>query len=190
MFLLNKDRIQEKQNQELVIERLPEYFHIKLDDKKSILYFKELVEFLWNIITEFYSVINSELSINSILLIQSSNLINIMFIFMIFLTCFLKTKAQYVTRTTFLIMDFPALFLVILAIYLYGIRPHSYIYTFKSKGSRSRKSYFALFPSLHFHRQVQFIVIATTSGAAARKEIVFGAKSICRKTDILRNCDA
>ena len=184
MFLLNKDRIQEKQNQELVIERLPEYFHIKLDDKKSILYFKELVEFLWNIITEFYSVINSELSI------QSSNLINIMFIFMIFLTCFLKTKAQYVTRTTFLIMDFPALFLVILAIYLYGIRPHSYIYTFKSKGSRSRKSYFALFPSLHFHRQVQFIVIATTSGAAARKEIVFGAKSICRKTDILRNCDA
>ena len=109
---------------------------------------------------------------------------------MIFLTCFLKTKAQYVTRTTFLIMDFPALFLVILAIYLYGIRPHSYIYTFKSKGSRSRKSYFALFPSLHFHRQVQFIVIATTSGAAARKEIVFGAKSICRKTDILRNCDA
>ena len=78
----------------------------------------------------------------------------------------LKTKEQYVTRTRYLIMDFPALFLVILAIYLYGIRPHFYIYTFKSKGSHSNKSYFAIFPSLHFLRQVQFIVIATTSTAA------------------------
>ena len=89
-----------------------------------------------------------------------------MLLFIIFLTCCLITKAQYVTRTRFLIMDFPALFLVILAIYLYGIRPHFYIYTFKSKGRHSNKSYFAIFPSLHFLRQVQFIVIATTSTAA------------------------
>ena len=43
---------------------------------------------------------------------------------------------------------FPALFSVILAIYLYGIRPHFYIFTFKSKGSsKSNNSYLHFFPS-------------------------------------------
>ena len=56
-------------------------------------------------------------------------------------------------------MDFLALFLVISAIYLYGIRPHFYIYTFKSKGSRSYNSYFALFPHFIFFGKCNLLLL-------------------------------